>query len=197
MTHEPPSTRGRVSIEERAARRRELIRDHPDRFSALVDVLLHTRTTSLGPATDVPARWHPIAGKLVLATLLVVGLVAIFYVGNSWLREGRIDTWSGPTGDVTSGQRVLDCLPATTLTDTYLPTWIRLDGGVYGNTGRLRPLLGWEEGQTTQVETGYRLDRMRILLPAQLPAGEVPPRIYVVVERGLGATIYERASSCA
>ena len=195
MNEEPPPAR-RISIDERAARRRALTRSHPDRFAALTDVLTQTRTGSLGPATDVPAHWHPIAGKLVLGTLLALALLAIFYVASSWLREGRIDTWAGPTSDVTSGQRLLECLPPRTVTDSYLPTWVRFEGLVYANTARTRALLSPTPGATGQVETGYRLDRMRILLPAELPAGAVPPRIYVHIEPGPGATIFEHASAC-
>jgi hypothetical protein len=196
MQSDDAGVRSRPSIEERAERRRALQQQHPDRYSSLIDVLRGDRPGRAVRFSD-PAQWHPIMRQLIVVSVVIAALLAVGYVVSDMLRQGRIDAWSGPTATVTSGQEVLACLPADTTPDDQLPTWIRYGERVYARTDFLRPLRNQGRiDETGQVETGYRLDRMRILLPMEDPADQVPARLLVVIEPGPAATLYEWAPAC-
>lgn len=196
MQTDDAGVRSRPSIEERAERRRTLQSQHPDRYSSLLDVLRGDRPSRSVRFSD-PAQWHPVMRQLIVVSIVIAGLVAAGYLVSDMLRQGRIDAWSGPTATVTSGQEVLACLPAGTTPHEHLPTWIRYGDRVYARTDFVRPLRNQGRiDETGQVETGYRLDRLRILLPAEDPTDQVPPRLLVVSEPGPVATLYELAPAC-
>jgi hypothetical protein len=187
----------RPSIEERAERRRSLQRTYPDRYTGLIQVLRRGRHDGGGRLLSDPARWHPVMRQLIVASFVAVALIAAFYVLNELWRAGRIDTWSGPTSAVTSGQEMLACLPDWTQRDDALPTWMRYGDLVYAKTDRLRALRGQGRvGETGQIEAGYRLGDMRLLLPPETPEGQPPRSVFIVIEPGPAATIYELAPDC-
>jgi hypothetical protein len=189
--------RDRPSIDERAERRRALQHTYPDRYTGLLAMLRNDRAPGGGRLLDDPARWHPIMRRLVLAAV-VIGLgIAVVYVASDTWRQGRVDAWSGPGAPVTSGQLVLDCLPESTTPDDRLPTWIRYEGRVYARTDFVRPLRNaGRYGETGQVETDHRLDRMRLMLLMEDPRGVPAERLLVVVEPGPAATLYQWAPDC-
>jgi hypothetical protein len=197
MTDQPES-RPRPSISERAARREALQRSERDRYANLVRALQAGREIPLRPGRGERLQWHPIARVLVL--LAIVGVIgyAVATVANNVWREMRVDVWAGPDGNVTSGQRLAGCVPANSQRHAYLPTWVRYGGRVYVLTERQRPLVGQGmPDQTRQIETGYTLERLRILVETELPAGEPPSRILLIQAGSFAAAIFDHTPECS
>jgi hypothetical protein len=187
----------RPTVDQRAERRREVQRASTDRYSSLIGILRGHASDGAGRLRDDPARWHPVMRQLLVATIVVVVLIiALYTIDEAW-RQERIDTWSGPTGDVVSGQEVMACLPERTTPHSQLPTWMRYRDRVFARTDYLRALrASGAPGETGQHETGYRLDRMRVLLPGNRPADGPHDTILIAVDQAPVASVYEWAEAC-
>ena len=193
-----PAPRPRPSIAERAARREQLQRSERDRYSNLVRALQAGREIPFRPGRGEKLQWHPIARVLVV--LAIVGVIAYFVgtVGNNIWRDMRVDTWAGPDATVTSGQRLEGCAEANRQSHAYLPTWVRFGDRVYVLTERQRPLVGrGMPGETRQIETGYSLERLRILIPSEVLDPAAPSHILVIQAGSFAAAIFDHAPDCA
>jgi hypothetical protein len=189
--------RDRPSIEERAARRQALQRSERDRYSNLVRALQAGREVPLRDIRRDRAQWHPVAWLLVRLAIVGVAVYLLASFAHGVWREQRVDTWAGPTADVTSGQRLAGCDAANVQSHSYLPTWVRYGGRVYVLTPRMRPLVGQGlPGQTRQIETGYSHERLRILIPTEVDDPAAPSRILVVQTGSPAAAVYPHAPEC-
>ena len=196
MTEEP-ATRGRPSIAERAARREALQRSERDRYSNLVRALQAGRELPLGTARGERMKWHPIAWTLVRLAILAVIVYAVGSVGYNFWRQQHVYAWAGPTADVTSGQRLAGCAAANGQDHGYLPTWVRHGDRTYVLTPRQRPLVNeGRVGETRQIETGYTLERFRVLIPAEVLDPAAPTHILLVQSPSFVAAIYQHAPEC-
>jgi Na+-transporting methylmalonyl-CoA/oxaloacetate decarboxylase gamma subunit len=192
-----PAPRPRPSISERAARREALQRSERDRYANLVRALQAGREIPFRPGRGERLEWHPIARVLVVLAIIAVVAYAVGSVVNNVWREMRVDTWGGPDATVTSGQRLAGCAAANSQQHAYLPTWVRYGDRVFVLTPRQRPLLGQgRPNQTDQIETGYSLERLRILLPEQLRADEPPSYILIVQAGSSAAAIFQHEPAC-
>lgn len=190
--------RDRPSIAERAARRQELQRSERDRYANLVRALQAGREIPLRPRRGERLEWHPVAWLLVRLALLGVLVYAVVSVSYNFWRNQQVDAWTGPDASVTSGQRLAGCGPANSQGHEYLPTWVRFHDRVYVLTPRQQPLRGGGlPNETGHIETGYSLERLRIMIPSQLPSDEPAPYIYVVQSGSLAAAIYNFEPTCA
>lgn len=194
---EQPAPRTRPSIAERAARREALQRSERDRYSNLVRALQAGREVPIRPRRSERLQWHPVAWLLVRLAILGVIVYIVASIGLAFWREGRVETWSGPTAAVTSGQRLAGCPQANTQQHGYLPTWIRYGDRTYVLTPRQQPLVGQGlPDQTRQIETGYTLERLRILVPREGVDPAAPSHILVVQAGSFAAAIFEHAPEC-
>jgi hypothetical protein len=197
---EPEAYRPRPSIAERAARRQALQRSERDRYSNLVRALQAGREVPLRPRTGERLRWHPVAWLLLRIALVGALVYGAAVLAHRFWREQAVDTWAGPDATVTSGQRLAGCAPANAQYHADLPTWVRYGNQTYVLTERQRPLVGaGMPGETRQIETGYSLDRLRILIPTELPPDQrdPPSRILLVAAGSYAAAIFQHTPECS
>ena len=196
---EPERRPGRMSVGERAARRKRLVYGR-DRFSSLVRVLQAGREIPLAPRRrrrlGLPAdlTWNPIGTKLVLLVAVALLVVVGIKLGGDWLREGSIVTWAGPTADVTSGERLNSCPEADGLAsvDTY-PNWLRYGGRLYLRTDTTRP--GLIDG-VAYLDSGYHLDNVRLVLLDNTPDGRARQEVLLWSDGAMAGYIYRVAPGC-
>ncbi len=194
---DPPDTRSRPSIAERAARRERLERDDRDRYSSLVRALQAGREVPVGRTRSLRMEWHPIAWSLLRLALVLAALYVIGLVGWNWWRDQQVDTWKGPDASVQSGQRLEGCLAANVQGDDLFPTWVRFDGTVYVRSERVRVLRGESmPGQTQYLESGYGLDRLRILLLEPVAEGDTPQELIIASPPARGGRAYVPDLTC-
>lgn len=192
-----PGPRPRPSIAERAARREALQRSERDRYANLVRALQAGRELPIRPRRPERLRWHPIAWLLLRLAGLVVVVYLLGSVAQSVWRNMRVDTWAGPDASVSSGQRLEGCAAANAQSHTYLPTWLRYGGRVYVMTPRQRPLVGQGlPGGTRQIETGYTLERLRMLIPSEGVDPAAPSHVLIVQAGSFVAAIFQHAPEC-
>lgn len=192
---EGESLPARRSVSERAAQRDRMQQAGRDRYSSL----LHT----LHAGQELPLQsrrrgrrlaWHPIAGKLVLATVVGVMLWIAITTGLALWRDARVDTWSGPDGSVTSGQKLADCPLAGTVRDDLFPSWIRFDGKVYLLTNTIRP-MGFEP-DADFPGTGYSHGSMTLFRVASTPDGLAGRIIVVKLDTSAVGQVFRLTPDC-
>ena len=159
----------RPTVEERASRRDQLARAGSDRYSSLLHALRGGQEIELRTRRSRRLRWHPIAGTLIRAAIVVAGIYLVAVAGVRYIRDHQVDTWSGPTNQVTSGQR-LDGCPQVTGYDATFPRWVRFDGHVYRATESIRPVGTVPSDR--YPDTGYALGELSLLRIAGTPDGE-------------------------
>ena len=196
---EPERERGRMSVDERAARRERLVHGR-DRYASLVRVLQAGREIPLAPRRrrrlGLPAdlAWNPIGTKLVLLVAVALLVLVGIKLGGDWLRERSVATWDGPTAGVTSGQRLDSCPAADGLAsvDTY-PNWLRYGGRLYLRTDTTRP--GLIDG-VSYLDSGYHLDNVRLVLLDNTPDGRARQEVMLWSEGAMAGYIYRVAPGC-
>ena len=113
---------------------------------------------------------HPSFGKM----LLVVAIVAVTWVAaiavTDWIREGRVDTWTGPDATVQSGLRLGGCPDIAFRENVYFPAWVRYGGNVFLWDDSLTP-IGPNSVPTSFEETGYANGDLRLYLVRNNPEG--------------------------
>jgi hypothetical protein len=186
----------RPSIEERVARREMLDAQGRDRYDRLLRHLRAGREITLERPRRERWDWHPVAGRLVLAAVVVGVLYVIATSVAAFVREGRVDTWTGPDASVTSGQKVEGCPAFIRLDHPVFPSWIRFDGGLFGRTEQVVP-VGETNIGTAYIESGYRHDDF-VLYTVNQP-GLGPPGSRIAVRKGgaPAAEIYRRFDGCS
>lgn len=194
---DPPHSRSRPSISERAAKRDRLDHDGRDRYSSLVRALQAGREVPAGRTREASLKWHPVVWTLLRLALVAAALYVIGLVGWNWWRDQQVDTWQGPGGLVQSGQRLEGCLAANVQHDDVMPTWVRFDETVYVRSERNRVLGGESRpGETQYVESGYSLGAVRILLFEPPAAGEPPRELILVNPPARAGRAYDPDPSC-
>ena len=195
----PDPAGSRMSIAERAARRERVVGDR-DRYSSLVRVLRAGREIPLQPR---PRRrlaflddlaWNPVATRLAIVVLVLVLAAVGAKLGGDWVRERSVATWTGPTGTVTSGQRLDTCpdVNAIAQVETY-PNWLRYGGRLYLRTDTVRP--GLIDG-VSYVDSGYRLDHLFLVLLENTAAGRARQEIMVWSDGAMAGYAYHEATGC-
>jgi hypothetical protein len=190
---EPEHRPGRMSVDERAARRERLVHGR-DRYASLVRVLQAGREIPLAPRRrrrlGFPAElaWNPIGTKLVLVVAAALLVLVGIKLGGDWLRERSVATWDGPTAGVDS------CPAADGLAsvETY-PNWLRYGGRLYLRTDDTRP--GLIDG-VSYLDSGYHLDNVRLVLLDNTPDGRARQEVMLWSEGAMAGYIYRVAPGC-
>jgi len=192
-----PERRGRPSIEERVARREQVDRHGKDRYDTL---LRHLRAGKEVPLERRARRealdWHPIAGKVVIAALIVAGLYIAVSVVVNVIRENRVDRWTGPDTSVTSGQKLESCPSLYHADDPVFPDWIRFKGAIFQQLDAVVPVGDTNIG-TSYLDTGYTLDKMRIYTVENPGLGPKGSRIVVRLGNAPGSEVYRKVDECS
>ena len=167
-----------------------------DRYSSLVRTLqagqeLPWRSTRQGRRLE----WHPVAGTLLRAIIIGVLLYVAITAGLGLWREGRVDTWSGPDGSVTSGQRLADCPLVGSVRDDIFPNWIRFDGTVYRLTDTIRP-MGFGADPDFPA-TGYALGPMSLYRVLNTPEGQSGTIVLVKLDTSAVGRVFRATPDCS
>jgi len=167
-----------------------------DRYSSLL------RTLQAGqelPWRQRPSArrfsWHPIAGKLLRAAIVVVLLYAAVTAGLGLWRDQRLDVWSGPDGSVMSGQRLDDCPLVGSVRDDTFPNWIRFDGTLYRLTDTVRP-MGFQP-DAAFPPTGYALGSMTLYRTVRTPEGVAGTIVLVKLDNAPVGRVYRATPDCS
>ena len=194
MSSEEP--RQRPLVEERAARRERMNAPDRDRFSSLM--------RALQAGTEVPVRsrgrdrrieWNPIGWTLIKVAVIVV--IAWFGVSviTGWIRDNRVDTWSGPDPTVQSGERLAACSEVELGRDAAFPSWIRYKGAIYRLTSSARPFIG--PGVTPGFhDSGYSLGSLHLILIDNTPDGRSLDTILLWIDGGIAGREMTRVPGC-
>lgn len=205
MTDQAPPTDDRrlprPSIEERARRRSELDAGSRDRYDSLLRHLRAGQEIAIQPRGGWRDRlealdWHPIAGRLLLAIAAAVAVYLLLTAVTGWLREGRVDTWSGPDATVQSGQRLEGCVDLVRLDDAVLPNWIRYRGEVFQLTEIGLP-MGESNIGRSYTATPYALGDLRLFEVRVQGLGPMGSRLIVRNGEAPAGQLYRRLGSCS
>ncbi len=178
-----------------------------DRYGSLLRSL---RTGEAAPSEAAPrarsphprswhfwGHWHPITRWLLVAVVVSVVAYGALVLVDRVAREGSVRTWTGPDASVRSGHRLAGCPEASDLGDGTYPSWVRWGGAVYRFSDALRPIgLRTGVGETGFTESGYSLDRLRILLVDDTERGRAREYILLVQPPATAGHVYER-TDCA
>ena len=186
----------RPTIEERAARRDRIEASPGDRWNHLVRALRAGREIPLETESRVHVGWNPIFWRLLAAIAAGVVLYGALRVGGDWMRQQRVDTWSGPSATVQSGQQLAACAAVDGVHDDVYPSWLRIDATVYVLTDAIRPVPAPEVGQTTYTESGYALGAMRLLYDQDTAQGIQRAYVLVYAPPAIAARVYQAAVGC-
>jgi hypothetical protein len=186
----------RPTIEERAARRDRIDASPGDRWNHLVRALRAGREIPLETETRVHVGWNPILWRLLAAIAVGIVLYGVLRVGSDWLRQQRVDTWSGPAATVQSGQQLAGCAAVDGVHDEIYPSWLRVGSTVYVLTDAIRPVPASEVGRTTYTESGYTLGAMRLLYDEDTAQGMQRAYVLVYSPPAIAARVYQAAAGC-
>lgn len=190
------SSRNRVSIAERAARRERAEHAGRDRYDSLLRQLRAGREIPVTRRRAGRVEWHPVARwLLVTAALVAVAYLAISFVAAT-IRDNRVDTWAGPTGDVTSGQKLATCPLVPRRNDAMFPTWIRYDGGLFIQADAALPLGATNIGKY-YLDSGYTNNALRIYDVVVGGMGQRGSHILVRAGEAPAAELYRRLEGCS
>jgi len=193
---EPRKTRQRPSIAERAARREYAETHGRDRYDSLLRHLRAGRELSVEGGGRARLQWHPVAGKIILAVALAVAVYLVATAIASFLREGRVDTWAGPTATVQSGQRLDSCADVPRRNDPVFPTWVRFDGGIFIQADAELPIGVTNIGRYYH-DSGYTNGSLRIYTVSLAGLGEPGTRILVRAGDAPAAELYRLVEGCS
>jgi len=194
------SRRPRPSIEERARRRSEMDAGSRDRYESLLRHLRAGQEIAVEPPRGWRGRlealdWHPIAGRLLLAIGIGVATYLMLTWVAGWLRERRVDTWSGPDATVQSGQRLEGCADLLRIDDAVLPNWIRYRGEVFQLTEAGLP-MGQSNIGRSYVATPYSLGDFRLFEVRVEGLGPMGSRLIVRNGEAPAGQLYKRLDAC-
>lgn len=188
--------RNRVLIAERAARRDRAELTGRDRYDSLLRQLRAGREVPVARRRGTRVAWHPVARWLLAAAALgVVAYLSITFL-SATIRENRVDTWAGPSRDVTSGQKLDTCAQVPRRNDALFPTWIRYDGGLFIQADAVLPMGDSNIGDY-YLESGYGNNGLRIYDVAGEGLGAPGTRILVRAGEAPGGELYRRVEGCS
>ena len=131
---------------------------------------------------------------LKVAALVLVGWFAVSVV-TGWLRDNRVDTWSGPDQSVQSGTKLTDCSEVELVRDEAFPSWIRYRGAIYRLTNSTWPFVG--PGITTGYhDSGYALGSIHLILIDNSPEGRSLDTIMLWIKNGIAGREMDRVTDC-
>lgn len=193
---EGDSLPSRRSVSERAAQRDRMHHGGRDRYASLLHTLHAGREMPLEPQSRGRLRlvWHPIAWTLVRLALVGVLLYVAVSAGLAFWRDVRVDTWSGPDGSVTSGQRLADCPLVGAVRDDVFPNWIRFEGKVFLLTDTIRP-IGFQPDAEFPT-TGYSLGAMTLYRITGTPDGLAGKIVAVKLATSAVGQVFRLAPDC-
>jgi hypothetical protein len=149
-----------------------------DRYDALLRHLQAGHEIPIQPRRRGLQRLdiHPSAGKVALIAVVVaivwMGAIQVF----DYLRQDRVDTWTGPDATVQSGLRLPGCPSIPFEEDVYFPSWVRFEGKVYRWNDQLFPIGSGSIGKSF-LETGYRNGDLELFRIANNPDGRAGKQI--------------------
>lgn len=167
-----------------------------DRFSSLMRALqAGTEVPVRSPGRARPIEWNPIGAALIKAAIVVVIAWFAVSVVTGWLRDNRVDTWSGPDATVQSGERLADCREVELVRDEAYPSWVRYRGAIYRLTELTRPFVGL--GITAGYhDSGYSSGAMHLVLIDQTPEGRKLDTILLWIDNGIAGREMTRVTDC-
>lgn len=185
----------RRSVSERAAQRDRMEQAGRDRYSSLLRTLQAGQELPWQRRNGPRLAWHPIATTLIRAAILGILLWLAVTAVASFLREVRVDTWSGAGPPVTSGQRLDGCLLVGRVTDGLFPNWIRFEGRVYLLADSIRP-MGFAPDPDFP-SAGHRLGAMELFRVVNTPDGQDGQVILVRLETSAVGQVYRVEPACS
>lgn len=144
-----------------------------------------TRRRSL--ALDI----HPSAGKVLLVALVVVVTWIVAVNVTDLLRQGRVDTWTGPDATVQSGLQLAGCPAIAFREDVYFPSWIRFEDSVFRWSDTLLPIGSTSIGRSIEV-TGYHNGDLELFRILNTPEGREGNQILLRQGRAPAGAIYTK-----
>jgi hypothetical protein len=151
-----------------------------DRYDQLLRHLQAGREIPLQPrgrrfgALDI----HPSARRIVLIAVLVAVAWFVAIAATDAIRQGRVDTWTGPATSVQSGLELAGCTNEKFREDVYFPAWLRFEGKVYLWSDQVAPIASTSVGRS-YLETGYRLGELELYRIASSPDGQAGRHVLV------------------
>lgn len=191
----PRKSRSRASIAERAARREYLETHGRDRYDSLLRHLRAGREISVEPTGRWRAEWHPIALRLVVAAVLIASVYLAVTIAQAWIRDSRVDTWTGVVAGVESGQRLAGCPEVTSFGDPVFPNWIRFGGGVFVPAYAQLPIGSTNIG-TYYHDAETTLDTLRIYRVTVAGLGEPGARLLIRAGEAPAGQLYRLVPGC-
>lgn len=185
----------RRTVEERAAQRERMQHAGRDRYSSLLRTLQAGQELPWQPRSGGRRlAWHPIAGKLLRASIIAILAYVAITTGLSIWRDQRVDVWSGPDGSVSSGQLLADCPLVGGVRDNLFASWLRFDGKVYLLTDTIRP-MGFEPDADFPA-TGYRLGQMALYRVINTPDGKEGRIVLIKLDTSAVGRVYRLTPDC-
>jgi hypothetical protein len=135
---------------------------------------------------------HPSFGKLITAALVVAAAWLGAIVVTDYVRQGRVDTWTGPDATVQSGLRLDGCPDIVFRENVYFPSWVRFEGGVFRWADRLTP-IGPNSVPTSFEETGYANGDLRLYRVLNNPAGRAGEEVMIRQGESPAGAIYVKS----
>ena len=135
---------------------------------------------------------HPSAGKVVLVAIIVAVAWILAINVTNYLRQDRVDTWTGPDATVQSGLRLAGCPEVAFLEDVYFPSWIRFEGKVFRWADNLLPIGSNSVGKS-YLPTGYRNGDLELLRIASNPEGRAGNEILVRQGTAMAGAVYVKS----
>lgn len=167
-----------------------------DRYEELVSALRAQGSVPRVREQRVPWEWHPIARVLLVVALIAILGYGAAQFGIDWVRDRRVDTWSGPDATVQSGQRLEGCDTVNALHHDVFPTWVRFHGVVYRFSDQIRPVIVHDDGTFSLTDSGYQLGQMHLLLDDQTPAGRARDQIVLLLPSAQVGEVFARLPEC-
>ena len=129
------------------------------------------------------------AGRIVLAVVIaaIVWLGAI--VVTDYVRQGVVDTWTGPDATVQSGLRLDGCPSITFREDVYFPSWVRFEGRVFRWADLLAP-IGPDSIGDAFLQTGFRNGDLELFRVANDPEGRAGNKVMLRQRESPAGAIY-------
>jgi hypothetical protein len=147
------------------------------------------------PGRATPIEWNPIGLTLIkIALVFVAGWFALSVV-TGWIRDDRVDTWTGPDQSVQSGEKLAACAEVETVRDEAFPSWVRYRGAIYRLTTSVSPFIG--PGITAGYhDSGYALGALHLILIDNSPEGRSLDTIMVWIDQGGAGREMTRVADC-
>jgi hypothetical protein len=123
----------------------------------------------------------------VVGLVVVAWLVAIAVT--DWVRQGTVDTWTGPDATVQSGLRLDGCPDIAFREDVYFPSWVRFEGKLFRWADLLAPIGPHSIGDAF-LATGYRNGDLELFRVENDPEGRAGNKVMLRQGESPAGAIY-------